>query len=92
MARRDTTISDNDKLFALIYGHDTKRSKKARDVDNASTKGLTNNFAQMWVDPSRNDWSGIDTIIRSRPPSYTKAKGLKAFNNVRDILGESGFR
>lgn len=89
--RRDTTISDQDKIFALLYGHNEKRSKKARDVDNASTKGLTSDFAKMWTDPSRNDWPGIDTVVRQTPRGYTKAKGKKAFENVEDIIGVSGF-
>lgn len=90
--RRDTAISDQDKIFALNYGHNEKRSKKAKDVDNGTTKGVTPDYAKMWVDPSRNDWPGVDTVIRSKPSNYTSAKGKKAFKNVEDILGVSGFK
>ncbi len=92
MARRNNTITEEEKLFALIYGHENVRSKKSRDVDNASTKGLTNKFGHMWVDPSRNDWAGVDTIVRSKPRNYTNKKGKMAFDNVTDVLGDSGFR
>lgn len=91
MPRRNNTITDEEKVFALFYAHNVKRSKKARDVDNASTRGLTNDFGKMWVDPSRNDWAGIDTIVRVTPRGYTKSKGKMAFDNVEDILGSSGF-
>jgi len=90
--RRDTAISDEDKIFSLYFGHNEKRSKKAKDVDNATTKGLTSDFAKMWVDPSRNDWPGIDTVVRSQPRNYTSKKGKKAYDNVEEILGASGFK
>jgi len=88
--RRDTTISDEDKFMSLYYAHNKLRSKKARDVDNATTKGLTPDFGKMWVDPSRHDWPNIDTKVRSKL-KIDEAKAKKAFENVRDILGESGF-
>ena len=90
--RRDTAISDQDKIFSLIYGHNNVRSKKSKDVDNGTTKGLTGDFAKMWVDPSRNDWTQIDTLVRSFPSNYTVQKGRKAYNNVQSILGVSGFK
>jgi len=91
MPRRNNTITDEEKMFGLFYAHNEKRSKKARDVDNASTKGLTKDFAKMWVDPSRNDWAGIDTIVRIKPRGYTSKKGRDAFDNITDVLGASGF-
>ncbi len=89
--RRDTALTDEDKLFALAYGHNFVRSKKSKDVDNASTKGLTNDFAKMWTDPSRHDWPNIDTAVRNELRGFTKEKGRKAFKNVQDVIGESGF-
>lgn len=88
--RRDTTITDEEKFLALTYGHNVVRSKKARDVDNGTTKGLTSDFAKMWTDPSRHDWPNVDTVVRNTR-GFTKEKGKKAFKNIEDIIGESGF-
>lgn len=89
--RRDTSITDEEKLFSLIYGHNFVRSKKARDVDNATTRGVTDSFAKMWTDPSRHDWPNVDTVVRNTPRNFTKEKGRRAFKNVEDLLGDSGF-
>lgn len=91
MPRRRSGITEEEKMFALFYGHNEIRSKKARDVDNATTKGLTNNFAKMWNDPSRNDWAGVDTIVRVKPRGYTKEKGRRAFMDIEEMIGKSGF-
>lgn len=83
-------ISNEEKFMSLYYGHNKIRSKKARDVDNGTTKGLTSDFGKMWVDPSRHDWPNVDTKVRTKL-KIDEARAKKAFDNVRDILGESGF-
>jgi len=76
---------------AILFGHNFVRSKKSRDVDNGTTRGLTKDFGRMWVDPSRSDFEGIDTVVKLDFPAFTKAKGKKAFDKMTNIFGESGF-
>lgn len=92
MGRRNNTITDEEKLFGMFYAHNNVRSKKARDVDNASTKGVDTNLAKWWAEGGkRSDWPGIDTVVRVKPKGYTKNKGKRAFDNITDVIGSGGF-
>jgi len=90
--KRTPTITRKEKEYALFYAHNYLRSKKAKDVDNGTNKGLTDNFSKMWTDPSRNDWAGIDTVIRHEPMGFSKKKGKDAYAQIVDVFGESGFK
>jgi len=85
------TLTNEDKIFALKFGHENVRSKKSRDVDNASSRNVSMDFAKNWRDASRNDFEGIDTIVKKEIPGYTEQKGKKAFRKMSNIFGESGF-
>ncbi len=91
MGRR-SGVTEKEKMYAGWYGHNELRSKKARDVDNASTKGVTDSFSKFYNDPTRHDLAGIDTVVRKEPSGYTKEKGKKAFNDIEEMFGEGGFR
>lgn len=73
--------------FAFFFKHNERRSKKARDVDNATTKGITESAAKWWDDPSRHDWPGIDTVVQIKPKGYTRAKGKQAFDKLEEVFG-----
>lgn len=93
MARRKRSgITEIEKDFAGFYGHNFMRSKKARDVDNGTTKGLTDNFSKFWNDPSRSDRAGIDTQVRVKPKGFTKEKGKRAFDDITEMFGKGGFK
>ena len=85
------TFTREDEIFALKYGHEKVRSKKSRDVDNASSRGVTMDFGKVWNDPSRHDFPGIDTIVKQKFPGYTDDKGERAFKKMSRLFGESGF-
>ncbi len=91
MAKRRSAITDIEKQYASFFLHNNVRSKKARDVDNATTRGVTDSFSKFWNDPSRHDMAGIDTVVRTVPRGYTKAKGKRAFDDVLETFGQGGF-
>jgi len=92
MGKRTPTITKKEKDYALFYAHNFLRSKKAKDVDNGTNKGLTDNFSKMWVDPSRNDWPGIDTMVKQTPLGFSKKKGKTAYDEIVSTFGDSGFK
>ena len=92
MGKRRSGVTEIEKAYAGYYGHNEIRSKKAMDVDNGSTKGVTDSFSKFWNDPSRHDFAGIDTVVRKVPKGYTKEKGKKAFDEIEEMFGEGGFR
>lgn len=88
-SNRTPTITRREKDYALFYFHNNVRSKKARDVDNGLTKGLTDNFSKAWAGGlQREDWPGIDTMLRQEPSGYTSKKGRNAFDEVVRVIGE----
>lgn len=91
MPKKKLSFTREEQRDALIFGHNFVRSKKSRDVDNGTTRGVTDNFGKMWQDPSRSDFAGIDTVVRLDFPGFNKAKGKKAFDKMTDLFGESGF-
>ena len=94
MVRRKEKFSftREDEIFALKFGHENVRSKKSRDVDNASSRNVSTDFAKNWRDPSRNDFAGIDTVVKKEFPGFTKERGEKAFRKMTRLFGESGFK
>ena len=92
MARRRSGVTEIEKQYASFYAHNNMRSKKARDVDNGSTKGVTDSFSKFWNDPSRHDLAGIDTVVRREPRGYSQKKGKRAFDDIEEMFGEGGFR
>lgn len=91
MGKKKFTITNEDKIFALKFGHENVRSKKSREVDDSTTRGVTQDFGKVWNDASRNDFPGIDTIVKTDFAGYTEQKGKKAFRKMTNIFGESGF-
>lgn len=94
MARKKTqrfTFTREEEIFALKFGHENVRSKKSRNVDDGTTRGVTMDFGKVWEDPSRHDFPGIDTVVKKNFPGYTRTKGKSAFNKMTKIFGESGF-
>ena len=91
MNKRTPTITKREKDYALYYAHNFLRSKKARDVDNGTDKGLTDNFSKMWTDPSRHDWPGIDTLVKQEPMGFTKKKGKRSYDEIVQVFGRSGY-
>ncbi len=80
MGKKKFTLTNEDKIFALKFGHENVRSKKSREVDDSTTRGVTPDFSKVWNDASRHDF-----------PGYTEQKGKKAFRKMTNIFGESGF-
>jgi len=91
MAKKKFTLTNEDKIFALKFGHENVRSKKSREVDDSTTRGVTPDFSKVWNDASRHDFPGIDTVVKTDFPGYTEQKGKKAFRKMTNIFGESGF-
>lgn len=91
MSRRTPTITRKEKDFAAYYRNTELRSKKARDVDRATDKNVTNNFAEWWWDDSRSDWPNIDTVLGSAPMGYTKSKGKKAHDEIIGVFGKGRY-
>lgn len=78
-------------MWASYYIHNNIRTKKARDVDNGSTKGVTDSFAVWYNDQSRHDLAGIDTVFRKEPRGYSQQKGKRAFDDIEEMFGHGGY-
>lgn len=88
-SNRTPTITRKEKDYGLQFFHTNIRSKKARDVDNGTTRGVTDNFAKAWAGGmQREDWPGIDTMLKQLPQGYTTKKGKKAFDEISSVIGE----
>src|SRR3990172_2344215 len=57
------------------------------NLDNGTTRGVTDNFGEWWEDPMRHDLPGIDTMIRGVPLGYDSRKGKKAHDEIVSIFG-----
>jgi len=86
-SKRSPSITKREKEHAAYYVHNKLRSKKAQDVDNGTTRGVTDNFGAWWEDPMRHDLPGIDTMIRGVPLGYDSRKGKKAHDEIVSIFG-----
>lgn len=89
--RKRKILTEKEVTYGLTYGHNYRRTKKSRDVDNAESANLTTNLGEYWVKPNRNDWAGIDTVVRKKPSGFTKKRGMMAFEKLEGLLGDSGF-
>ncbi len=88
MGKKGFSISNEELMNAAFYKHNFVRSRKSRDVDNASTRNVTNSVFDWWPDNrlNRKDLLGIDTVVRVEPKGFTKEKGKKAFKKVDSLF------
>jgi hypothetical protein len=76
----------SDEIRHGIFEINSRRSQKARDVDNADTARLTTNPSRWLDNPNRFDFAGIDTVVRVKPKGFTKTKGKRAAKKLKEVF------